>query len=591
MLFALTVVAAAICVVAGATVDPLQSGPLGLIEAMPPLFFAGLALLLVTFVLTVRRNDVNRPVVVLQLLVLAVVLYGLASWRESVARLPTGWVHAGFIDYIQRTDRPLENYDARFDWPGFFAFGAMLNELAGVTVSNLFLAWSPLVLNLLYIVPVWTIARGAGAPVRAAYLAVAFFLLLNWVGQDYYSPQGLNMLFAVCFLAVLVRVFFTQSAIVPPWLRSLLEPPLERVAPKTLARLKRWRLQPGGPSRIAITNRQKAALVGGLVIIYAACVVSHQLTPFFLIIATGALVLLNRLQLRVFPLLMLVAVLIWISYAATGFWAGGKLANLFGDVGNVGSTFNQNVDNRVTGDPAHAPVLYARLALTGGLWALAMLGVLRRLRHGRFDLVCLVGFLAPFAILGGQSYGGEAVFRVYLFGLPFAVTLLALLFVPEARAWSKKISAVIAVMLVGLPPLFFLTRYGNESFEAFTSGEYELAERAQAMAPDGSKLVTFNSYLPYRTERIEQLTFSAFADDKPPFDDYEELQKAVTPVKAGQRTFFITNRAQDEYATMVQGKPARYSASLADQAVQRGLLRVVFTNDQGRILVPIGQAS
>ena len=596
--FLVTIGGAALCVWASFDVDPLDSGVLGLIQALPINYFVGIGMILVAFVFTLRRQKLNRPLLALQMLVLILALYGLTSLREDVARLPTGWVHAGFIQYIQENDMVLDNYDARFVWPGFFALGAMMNELAGLDTSNLFLAWAPLVSNLLYAVPVWLIIRAAGAPIRAAWLGTALFFLLNWVGQDYYSPQGLNMLFALCFFAVLMRVFFSQSKLVPTWIENIAHrvgnwalvaktlSGANRRFPKTMAKLKV--LEPGVPTRLAISGQQKAMLVGAMVILFAASVVSHQLTPFFLIIATFLLVLLDRLQIRVFPVLMFVGVLVWISYAAAPFWQG-NLDQLFGDVGNVGSTLSQNVENRVTGDPDHLPVIWGRLALAASLWLLAAVGVVRRMRHGRLDVLCIVGFIAPFAILGGQAYGGEAVLRVYLYGLPFAAALAAMALAPALDGWNKKTTALVLVVLLGLTPTFFITRYGNEAFENFSAEEFELVEATYAMADDGSTLVSANSLLPWRGERIDRLRYLAIADSEIPDDVVTSIRETMLE-NADQESFFIASRAQDEYASISQGQIPRYTEEIAADLVASGDFKVAFRNSQGEVVVPVDQS-
>ncbi len=587
LLIVLTLAGALLTVLSVNQVDPLKSGPLGLIEGMPFQYLAGIALMLVAFGIALTREHLNRPLLAAQIFLVILALYGVASLTEGVARLPTGWVHAGFIDHIQRNDHILEDYDARFVWPGFFAFGAMLNELAGTLQSDDFLAWAPLVQVLLYAVPVWVIARGIGAPLRAAWLATMLFMLLNWVGQDYYSPQGINMLFALCFLAVLIRVFFSDSPLVPPWLRGLTEPLLASRAPNLLTRLKNINLTAAFPDRIRATGKQEAALVGALVICFIATVVSHQLTPFFVIVVTASSVILNRLKLRVFPVFMLIGVLVWISYAAAPFWVG-KLEALFGDVGNVDSTLNQNVANRVKGDPAHIPVIYGRLALAGTLWLAAVAGVIRRLRTGKADVLCVVGFLSPFTILGGQAYGGEAVLRVYLFALPFTATLAAMLIAPREDRWKLPKGLAVCALLVALVPTFFITRYGNEAFEAFSTKDYELVTEAMQMAPDNARMLSVNSQLPWRYERISTMQYFAITDDGIP-DNLLQHAETIVAQQTDRPVYFILSRAQDTYCDIVQGLGKHYATDLGQTLVNTGQWRIAFENEQGMIVVPVGQ--
>ena len=97
----------------------------------------------------------------------------------------------------------LENYDARFSWPGTFSLGAVLAGFTGVNTVD-FLRWAPLVFELLYLPPLLVIARCSGVGVRAGWLGVALFYATNWIDQDYFSPQALNYLLYLVVLATVL---------------------------------------------------------------------------------------------------------------------------------------------------------------------------------------------------------------------------------------------------------------------------------------------------------------------------------------------------------------------------------------------------
>ncbi len=582
-----TACGAALAVVSAQNLNVDDSDALGLISALPTGYLVGVALVLASFIAVLRRETLIRPILTIQLLTIIVLLYGLTSYTEDIARLPTTWVHAGFIEYIQRKGEVLVGYDARMVWPGFFAGGAMLNLLGGTTNQSAVLEYAPLVFNLGFAIPIWLVARSTGAPARTCWLATLLFFLLNWVGQDYYSPQGMNYLIALSFMAVMLRVFFTDNGLVPVWANQTVAPVFRRRLPRLTARLERFRLAPSDTPAMQISGRQKAGVVGALVILYAASVVSHQLTPFFLIILTLGLVLLDRVNLRTIPIVMIVGVFVWISFAATPFWQG-QLGNLFGDVGKVGGVVDQGVSNRVAGDPNHIPVIYTRLLLTGTVWLAAAFGFIRRLRRGRVDVLCLVGFIAPFSVLGGQAYGGEAVLRVYLFALPFAVTLAASAIAPDAKKWGMRTTAIVSVIIIGLLPVFFLTRYGNESFEHFDQEELTAAHRLYEMAPPGSTFVALNSDIPWRSEHIEQYRFRALGDDVLPPDDVAAVSGALVS-ENGERTFLLATQSQQNFAQMMQGQAPGWTQSIIDRLMATGKYTIVYQNSRAQILTPKDQ--
>src|SRR5262249_53905772 len=107
-------------------------GDLGLVQAAPPSFWVGIGCVAVAFALGSCGTPVRPLVCVTALVALLVMLYGLATFSESLARFQTAWLHAGFIEYIGRTGRVLPNLDARYSWPGAFTFGAWADGAAGV---------------------------------------------------------------------------------------------------------------------------------------------------------------------------------------------------------------------------------------------------------------------------------------------------------------------------------------------------------------------------------------------------------------------------------------------------------------------------
>ena len=230
---------------------------------------------------------------------------------------------------------------------------------------------------------------------RVPYVAAAIFLFANWVGQDYYSPQATAYLLALAYMVVLLRYFR--------------EPP---VAVEGGGLRRRWRrliaFAPDEPPHHAVNPRSRAVLLALMLAMFTAIVVSHQLTPAILIVSTVAIVLVRRTSLRTLPWVLLAIFFTWISFGAFSYWSG-HLSELFGGIGQLGTSVNQNLGNRVSGNPSRIFVQHVRIALTLGVLGLAGVGVLRRLRAGRGDLTLILLTLAPFSVLGAQSYGGEAL--------------------------------------------------------------------------------------------------------------------------------------------------------------------------------------
>ena len=111
------------------------------------------------------------------------------------------------MEYIGRTGETLPILDARIAWPGFFALFAFVTKAAGITDLTTILQWTPLLSNLLYLLPFVLILRQVVATTRARWFAALLFVLVQWIGQDYFSPQGFTFALYLAFVAILLRWF------------------------------------------------------------------------------------------------------------------------------------------------------------------------------------------------------------------------------------------------------------------------------------------------------------------------------------------------------------------------------------------------
>src|SRR5262249_10873455 len=108
-------------------------------------------------------------------------------------------------------------------------------------------------------------------------------------------------------------------------------------------------------------------------------------------------------------------------------------------------------------------VALAARSLTLTVWGLAVLGTLRRIRAGGWDVRCVALAIAPFALLAGNAYGGEILFRVYLYTLPFMTLMVAGLFYPSPSGRSSRWTAVAAgACSIGFFAVLCFAYYGRD---------------------------------------------------------------------------------------------------------------------------------
>ena len=188
-------------------IDVTRMTNIGLVSVVGPLYLLALVLLTVAFAWTVTFHDEITALLVAQVGSLLVMLYGVTAIVEPEPGYFTAYLHVGFIEYITRTGSTLPMLDARFSWPGSFSFGALLTQMAGVKSALYFVRWAPLFFNLLWLLPLWVIVCSLSTNPKVRWLTLWIFPIVNWVHQDYLSPQALNYFLYLAILAVLVRWF------------------------------------------------------------------------------------------------------------------------------------------------------------------------------------------------------------------------------------------------------------------------------------------------------------------------------------------------------------------------------------------------
>ena len=421
-------------------------------------------------------------------------------------------------------------------------------------------------------------ARAISNDRRIPWIATWLFFSITWVGQDYFSPQAVNFLFFLAFMNILLHFFRTDRAALPRGLSG---------AGSRVRALAQWTLRikdlrPGGAAVQATSTIQRALLIVTLLTIYAASVFSHQLTPFFLLLEVIVLVALRRVALRGFPLLMGVIVFTYISFGAVAFWSG-HFDDVFGGFGQVGAVAEQNVGAKVGQPTNHVYVIYGRLALTAALWTVAAYGLFRRLRRGRTDIAAMVGFLAPFLVLAGQSYGGEAILRVFLFSLPFAAILAVLALLPtEAVKLNGLRAGLIVVIASLLVPAFMLTRFGNEQYEYVTKNEYVAAQKLREIVPVGSQLVGISTNTPWRISGEGLYSFS-MARGIAPYDDPNKVYQAVA-LKGTRSSYLFISRSQLQQIASDDNRSPDWGVAFKQSLVDSGRFIVAYENPDATIL-------
>lgn len=575
----MTVGAVALCTMQLHTVDLAVMNGLGLISVLPVSMFVGVVLLNVSFIAALSLKRRYTWLLGIQVVLFVLLLHGITTVLESQPRFPISWIHAGFVEFIDRTGTTVPGLDARWSWPGFFALAASLVGSGDKDALTPVLTFTPAVSNLLYLVAFGLLLSALRMSWQAKWLAAWLFCVLNWIGQDYFSPQGWTLLLYLLFVGLLVV-----------WFRA---PEIPRATShRRVARAGRvWRRVWGGPTPGEAPPRmvrpaERVVLLAVIIGLFAAATVSHQLTPFAMLMSAAGLVLARRCSLTGLPVLLGVILVAWISYMTYPYWSG-HLSVIVGSVGDVNGTVSANVVTRTShSSEEHQLVLYARIATTLVVFALAALGLLRRRLRKIEDRVILVLIVVPVLLVLLQSYGGEIAMRVYLFSLAPACVLAALAFFPHPIARPSKVARVAAaVCTLVLLFSFFLTRYGNEQFEQNTDGAVAVVESVYEQMPPGGHFLFVSGpptrgdtpFMPLGYRDVEKV--GLMNTDAP--GDPADVAGVLTALKdAGPGTYLITTKSQEDYLSFGEGYAVdwgpRFRQALADAP---GMTTVLDTPD------------
>jgi hypothetical protein len=552
-------------------INPLNTNDYGLVSVFSAPVYAALSLMMIGFGFVWWQG--HRWLMFTYVLVLIVMLYGLTPLIYALPRTSTTWVHAGFTEYIMRTGHIDGMLDARFSWPGFFTLSAFVTQCAGLQSVLAYADWAFVFFNLLYLGPLYLIFRSFSDDDRLIWLAIWFYYVANWVGQDYFSPQALNCFFFLVILAILLKWFNAGSPV--PGQRVI----WQRFLPDRASKAIQKALASSSLSNSPSTPWQRAALFLFLFLLVVAATVSHQLIPFIILASTSVLVLFGRSHLWELPLLGLTMILAWMTYVAYPFMAGnfkGMLMDVL-STRNLLSFFSHNIANRVQGSQGHLFVVQMRLLITLAIWSLAGLGFLRRIRSGHWDLACFLLLISPFPLILLQSYGGEMLMRVYFIGLPFAAFLVAALLRPNPQP-QLALGAALSVVAVSslLMGGFLFARYGNERMDYFTPLQVEGFEYLYRHAPQDSTVLSYGWSDPRMYRNLELIHFEALPDQ---FGKHD-VWKLVDYINEEhlQNVYVVLTRSQAIQGELFGGLPVGWQDRMEQSIMASNRFALLYAN-------------
>lgn len=483
----------------------------GLISVLPATYFIALIAIIASLCVVIHQDDAPEFVYVLHVLAIITIIHLSTPILYGTIRYSWTWKHIGIVDYILRhksVNPAIHKLDAYHNWPGFFAVSALITQVAGQSSSQFLALWFEVVGNTLWFLGLLLILKTLTDDRRVIWFAVLFFVLTNWIGQDYYSPQAVAYFLYLVIVGICLRWFRSSLSLrLPNWPNM---PRIQRIFDFASQMIERAR---DSAIHYEVTDPYiKAGLVGVLVVLSFTIVVTHQLTPVMLVGAVLLLVVVQQVNTKGLPVIVILLFLTWILYVADRFM-GTNIASMVDSFGQVSGNVSNLIDLQ-TVSPGQAFVAVVGRVLTAGVWILGMAGGVRRLATKSVDIAAVLLTLVPAMIPFGNDYGGEILFRVYLFALPPIAFFAASFFYPtkeHGRKWPWAVAACVISVLAMFG--FFYASFGKDQQYRFTQNEVDGATYLYTYAPDNSYLVEGNSNYPNNFLNYEYMDPESFNEE------------------------------------------------------------------------------
>jgi GT2 family glycosyltransferase len=490
-------------------INPGRMTDLGLISVLPAWYWAAAGVLTLGFSIAVRDRSRGPRLLLVYIVLLILMIHGTPTLVYSTLRYAWAWKHLAIIDYFMvhgAADPSGGELSAYYQWPGFFTLNALILHVTGLKSAMSYAAWAPPVFNLAMIAPLLRIFRYATSDRRVVWTGLFVFFCASWIGQDYFSPQAFAfVLYLVIVAVVLKRIGDDRPHPVARWLPLLLLP-------------------------------------------IATIASSHQLTPIMLLSASAALALPRKARRYALWLLLAAAVML-VAWDTTVAWpfVGKNLSSFLSALGSLDTNAGSGVVGLGDASSGQVIVSYFDRGLTGAIWLLALWAVFRRTRLNRVRMLLLM--LAPLPAAAANSYGGEMIYRVYMFSLPGAALLAAASLIPRARRRSSATAVLLPGALGVLLTALLFSYYGKEQMNYFTPQEVAAADYLTTKAPAGSLMISELPYYPAAYQNYERYSrdwlldedASAVGQQAAVADPIGVIRSAATGWDGGPAYFIITS--------------------------------------------------
>lgn len=594
--------------IAGISTATVQNLPMaGLLLGPTHWIPIGFALVVLAIAVELVGVKPRNTVLFVSLAVFLVMVYAAVPIVFGAPEYAWVYKHVGVISEFQNYGRVVNPLDIYNEWPTFFAGVAEMAGLAHVNAVT-FAAWGPLFFELANALLILALLRTLTENNRTVWLALALYEgFVAWVGQDYLSPQAFSYLLWLGVAWMLLRwlraperrasrLGSVSARWTVPLRRRLqvsgLRAPVKSSYPRWLLVSDRRGAATNAPriplgstaefrSRPPVTPRVRLAAIFLISLLYVAIASAHQLTPYIGLLAVGALVSFRLVRpYWILPLLALITggylALHWhlIESEYIGDFGGDPISNAAGvSAGNF-----QQSTAAIWTERASTLAMY-------GMWLGAIVLTIPRLRRSSEILVPGLLAFSPILIALVSSYGGEAIYRAFIFSGPWSAFLIADTVVERFR-WAMRPALVVGLVLTLAAGVQGL--YGRAYVYGFSSADVAASQWLYGhMAPHSAVILPDENFPADESPNYDQYSFMLMPADPTVgpawMNEADSAQVTRWLRRMGRSVAYIVTSASMERSALYNGAPLGYSA--LTRRLEHGFLdaHLVFQNSSTKI--------
>ncbi len=201
---------------------PITPSNLGFLDILPPYYYIGLILLILSIVISLKypSNKYQQYFLIILLILYTQILSPIIIGEP---RIQSGAKVFSFVEYVIQNKELNSNVCFYHTWPGFFlVFSFFLFSIDNIFKLN-FLIFYPIIYRFILSIILIKLSHvilenlypnneiNKEKKYKITFLFIIFFNFADFISQDYYAPQSFGFLFFLVILIILLKYNFIEK--------------------------------------------------------------------------------------------------------------------------------------------------------------------------------------------------------------------------------------------------------------------------------------------------------------------------------------------------------------------------------------------